>query len=123
MDFTTSATCEHKPVWVGHIAVAACADCEQIDWLSDDGPVDPAEAMAAVFGTFDLLGPLDALGAPAPRVLAYAPPTARKRKHLDALPRRIWLKAGPHLWVSHDGEVLLLATTQRLLFENITKGA
>lgn len=123
MDFTTAPPCEHKLVWVGHIAVAACADCGQIDWLSHDGPVDPAEAMAAVFGTFDLLGPLDALGAPAPRVLAYAPPTTGKRKHLAALPPHVWLKAGPHLWVSHDGGVLLLATTQRLLFENITRGA
>lgn len=115
--------CEHKPVWVGRVAVAACEDCGQVDWLSDQGPVDPAEAMAALFGSFDLVGSMKALGAPSPEVLVYAPPTARKRRHLDALPRRVWLKAGLHLWMSTDGEVLLLSTTQRLLYENLTRGA
>jgi hypothetical protein len=115
--------CDHKPVWVGRIAVAACGDCGSVEWLSDQGPVDHAEAMAALFGSFDLLGPMDARGAPSPHVLVYRPPSARKRRHLDALPRRAWLKSGPHLWMSTDGELLLLATTQRLLFENLTRGA
>jgi hypothetical protein len=115
--------CEHKPVWVGRIAVAACESCGRVEWFSNQGPVDPAEAMAALFGNYDLIGPMEALGAPSPEVLVYAPPSARKRRNLEALPTRAWLKAGPHLWMSTDGEVLLLATTQRLLFENLTKGA
>lgn len=123
MDITNSNWCEHKPVWVGDIAVSSCEDCARIDWFSNSGPVDTAEAMAALFGSYDLVGPLDALGAPAPQVLAYAPPSGRKRKHLDALPKHVWLKAGPQLWMSHDGEVLLLATTQPILFENLTRGA
>ena len=112
--------CEHKPVWVGRIAVAACEECGQVDWLSDTGPIDHAEAMAALFGSYDLDGTMEALGAPSSEVLVYRPPSARKRRHLDALPRRAWLKAGPHLWMSTDGDVLLLATTQRLMFENLT---
>jgi hypothetical protein len=123
MDFDQSELCEHKPVWVGRIAVAACAHCRQVEWLSDSGPIDPAEAIAALFGSYDLVGPLDALGAPTPRVLAYAPPSHRKRKNLEALPKRVWLQAGPRLWMSHDGEVLLLAPTQPMLFENLTRGA
>ena len=123
MDITTSTWCEHKPIWVGHIAVSSCEDCARIDWFSDTGPVDSAEAMAALFGTYDLVGPLDALNAPSSKVLAYAPPNGRKRKHLDALPKHVWLKAGPSLWMSHDGETLLLATTQPMLFENLTRGA
>ncbi len=123
MDFNGSEWCEHKPVWVGRIAVAACENCGRIDWLSNDGPIDPAEAVAALFGSYDLIGPLDALGAPAEQVLVYAPPSGRKRRNLDVLPKRAWLKAGPRLWMSHDGEVLLLATNQRLLFENLTRGA
>ncbi len=123
MDITKSEWCDHKPVWVGRIAVAACEDCGRVDWLSNEGPIDPAEALAALFGSYDLLGPLDALGAPASKVLAYSPASWRKRKNLDALPKRVWLKAGPRLWLSHDGEVLLLATTQSLLFENLTRGA
>lgn len=123
MSTSTDRWCEHKPVWVGRIAIAACPDCARIDWLSSDGPVDHAEALAALFGNYDLIGPLDALAAPAPRVLAYAPPSRGKRKALDAFPKRVWLKAGPHLWLSHDGDLLLLATTQKLLFENMTRGA
>lgn len=118
-----SIWCDHKPVWVGRIAVAACEDCGSVDWLSDQGAIDHAEAMAALFGSYDLLGPMDALGAPSTHVLVYQPPSARKRRNLDALPRRVWLKAGPQLWMSTDGEVLLLATTQQLLFENLTRGA
>lgn len=115
--------CEHKPVWVGRVAVAACDDCGNVDWVSNAGPLDPAEGMAALFGSYDLAGSMEALGSPSPQVLVYTPPSARKRRHLDALPRRAWLKAGPHLWMSTDGEVLLLAVTQRLLFENLTRGA
>lgn len=123
MEFTTSERCEHKPVWVGRMAVAACADCGRVDWFSNEGPVDPAEALASLFGSYDLLGPLDALGAPASKVLAYSAPSWRKRKNLEALPKRVWLKVGPRLWMAHDGEVLLLATTQPILFENLTRGA
>ncbi|HZD22095.1 MAG TPA: hypothetical protein VE569_01630 [Acidimicrobiia bacterium] len=121
MDY--EASCEHKPVWVGRIAVSACADCGRVDWFSNQGPVDPAEAIAALFGTYDLIGAMDALGAPSPEVLAYAPPSARKRRNLDALPRRVWLKAGPHLWLSTDGDILMLAPTERIVFENLTRGA
>ncbi len=115
--------CDHEPTWIGHVALSACGRCRRVDWLSQTGPIDHAEAMAAVFGSYDLIGPLDALGAPAPRVLAYSPPTKSKRRHLDALPRHTWLKTGPQLWLSHDGELLLLATTRQLLFDNIIRGA
>ncbi len=115
--------CEHKPVWVGRVAVSACADCGRVEWFSTSGPIDPAEAMAVLFGSFEMVGPLDALGAPAPRVLAYRPPSGRKRSNLDAIPRRVWLKAGPHLWMSHDGETLLLAPTRPLVFDNLSRGA
>lgn len=115
--------CEHQPVWIGRVAVTACADCGRVEWMSDRGPVDHAEAMAAIFGSYDLVGTMDALGAPSPEVLVYSPPTSKKRRNLDALPTKAWLKAGPHLWMSTDGEVLLLATTQRLLFDNLSRGA
>ena len=123
MDFQSSSWCDHKPVWVGSIAVSACADCGVVEWMSSRGPIDHAEAIAALFGSYDLVGPLDALGAPSDRVLAYLPPSGRKRRNLDSLPKHTWLKAGPRLWMSHDGEILLLATTQPLLFENLLRGA
>lgn len=118
-----SSSCDHKPVWIDRIAISACAECESITWMSEDGSVDHAEAMAAVFGSFDLVGQLDALGAPSPRVLVYSPPRRQLRRHLDVIPPRVWLKTGPHLWLSHDGEHLLLATNHGLPFDNMTRGA
>jgi hypothetical protein len=115
--------CEHKPVWVDEVAVSACGDCQRVDWFGADGKVDAAEAVAALFGSFDLIGPMEALGAPSSRVLAYKAPNSRKRRNLDALPKGMWLKVGPYLWLAHDGQVLLLATTQPLMFENLTRGA
>ena len=115
--------CEHKPVWVGRIAITACPHCGEVDWFSAAGPIDPAEAMAALFGSYELVGSLDALGAPSPEVLVYRPPSARKRVGLTAFPEKVWLKTGPHLWMSHDGEVLLLAPTRRLTFDNLMRGA
>ncbi len=123
MSFTHDKECDHKPVWVGRIAVSACAECRRVDWFSDTGAVDHAEAMAALFGSYDLVGHLDALASPAPHVLAYAPPSRSKKRNLEALPRRAWLKAGPHIWMSHDGEVLLLATDRQLLEDNLIRGA
>jgi hypothetical protein len=105
------------------VAVSACADCGRVDWLSDSGPIDPAEALAYLFGSYDLIGHLEALGGPTSSVLAYAPPSAQKRRNLNALPRHVWLEVGPRLWLSHDGQVLLLATDNRLLVENLTRGA
>ncbi len=118
-----SPWCEHLPTWVGRVAVAACADCGRVEWLSDRGALDPAEGLAYLFGSYDLVGHLEALAAPAPSVLAYAPPSARKRRNLDCLPKHVWLEVGPDLWLSHDGNTLLLATNQRLLVENLTRGA
>ena len=77
--------------------------------------------MAALFGNYELIGWIDALGAPTRQVLAYRPPSKRKRPGLDAFPKRVWLKTGPHLWMSHDGEVLLLAPTSSLVFENLSR--
>ena len=120
---TEPERCEHKPTWLGRVAVTACADCGLVGWLSDTGPIDPAEGLAYLFGSYDLIAHLDALGAPAPTVLAYRAPNVRKRKHLAALPKHVWLSVAPSLWLSHDGEVLLLATNQKLLLENLTRGA
>ena len=100
--------------------MAACESCAVVEWASIAGPVDPAEAMAALFGNFEMVGELDALGAPAPRVIAYRPPSNRKRANLDAFPRRIWLRASPDLWMSHDGERLLLAPTRQIVYEDLT---
>ncbi|REK11563.1 MAG: hypothetical protein DWQ40_12300 [Actinobacteria bacterium] len=114
---------EHNQFPVGDLLVSACDKCRRVEWRSRDGEVDPSEGMAALFGSFELVGTLDALGSPAPEVLVYAPPSVRKRRNLLAFPKRVWVKAAPDLWLTHDGENLLLATNHRLLFENLTRGA
>jgi len=39
------------------------------------------------------------------------------------MPKHVWLKVGVNLWLSHDGQRLLLATNQQLLIDNLTRGA
>lgn len=113
--------CDHRPVRIGRIDVAACPACAVVEWNSIVGPVDPAEAVAALFGNYEMIGQLDALGSPAPRVIAYRPPNGKRRAHLDAFPMNVWLYAGAELWMSHDGSTLLLAPTRQLIFENLTR--
>jgi hypothetical protein len=103
--------------------VSACAQCRQVEWAGRDGEVDPSEGMATLFGNYELIGALDALGSPAPELLVYRAPSIKKRRHLIAFPKGQWVKAAPDLWLTHDGEKLLLATNHRLLFENLIRGA
>lgn len=113
----------HQAVPIGNLLVSACGGCRQVEWSDAGGEIDPAEGMAALFGNYELIGSLDALGSPAPEVLAYRPPSNRKKRNLEPFPAHVWVKAAPDLWLTHDGENLLLATNHRLLFENLTRGA
>jgi hypothetical protein len=118
-----TTTCLHVPIAVAGIELVACDLCGEVSWYRKGQWLDPAEGMAAVFGQYDLVGRLDALVAPAPEVLLYRPPSGRWQAHLEAFPKRIWLEASPGLWMSHDGEHLLLAPVSPLHFENLTRGA
>ncbi len=119
----STATCIHEPVWLGRRAVVACTACQEITWLSEEGAIDPSQGMAAIFGGYDLVGSVTALGAPSREVLVYEAPSARKRRYLNALPTHVWLRCSPNLWMSTDGSHLLLSTPHQLLFENLTRGA
>lgn len=112
---------EHVASPVGDLLVAACGECRRVEWKDRSGEIDPSEGMAALFGSFELVGTLDAVGSPAPEVLVYSAPSPRKRKNLAAFPTHVWVKAAPDLWLTHDGVNLLLATNHRLLFENLTR--
>ncbi len=122
MEPNTGHTCQTKPETVAGITVLACESCRNVAWRAGDDPLDPAQAVAALFGSFTLVGRLPAIGAPGDVVLAYRTSSSRKRRTLDALPRRVWLQVGPDLWLAHDGETLLLATPHGLLLENLTRG-
>lgn len=110
----------HESTPVGGLTVSACATCRRVEWREGAEEIDPSEGVAALFGSYDLIGVFDAVGSPAPEVLVYAPPTSRKQRHLAAFPKGAWVKAAPDLWLTHDGSNLMLATNHRLLFENLT---
>lgn len=107
--------CEHVAVWLGEVAVAACAACARLDFVDESGPVEPEVGLRHVFADFDLIDELPAPTAPGGAVYVYAPRHGRARRRLEALPARAWLLAAPHLWLSHDGVVLLSATDHRHL--------
>jgi hypothetical protein len=120
---TGTEDCDHQLRTHGRTGVIACAGCGLVEWFGAGGrPVDSAEAMAALFGSYDLIGPVPAVAAPARRVLAYRPNRGGKAA-LQLLPPRSWLHAGPQLWLATEGELLLLATPDELMVENLTRGA
>lgn len=112
---------EHQAVPINNLKVSACPECRQVEWHDSDGEIDPSEGMAVLFGSYELIGTLDALGCPAPEVLVYRAPSIKKRRNLNPFPQSRWVKAAPDLWLTHDGERLLLATNHRLMFENLTR--
>lgn len=115
--------CDHALRAHGRTGVIACSACGLVEWFGPSGrPLDPAEGLAALFGSFDLIGAVPAVGAPARRVLAYRPPRGG-RGALAVLPAGSWMRGGPDLWVATDGAVLLLATPDDLMVENLTRGA
>lgn len=77
--------------------------------------------MTALFGEYRLLGSFPAIRAPEKAVLMYAAPGRRARSHLAAFPAHIWMQVDDHLWLAHDGVHLLLAPTNRLLLQNLTR--
>ncbi|HEX2153439.1 MAG TPA: hypothetical protein VHL52_05640 [Acidimicrobiia bacterium] len=115
-------SCRHEMSHWGRTAIVACRECGLLQFFGPRGPLDPAEGMAALFGNYDLVGPLTAVGAPAPRVLAYRPNQAGKGA-LALLPPACWLAVGDELWVASDGQALLLATPNQLMVDNLTRGA
>lgn len=122
MEPNTGHTCQKARAEAAGVTVLACESCGYVDWLAGDDSLDPARALAALFGSFSLVGRMPAIGAPAEVVLAYRASSSHKRRTLDTLPRRVWLSVAPDLWLAHDGETLLLATPHRLLLENLTRG-
>jgi hypothetical protein len=115
--------CLHQAVCVGGLEVVACDACRTIEWYRGGRGIDPMEGMAALFGDFDLVGSLPAVFAPSTEVLLYRPGSRHQRQRFDPFPRESWLRATPDLWMSHDGEHLVLAPTDPLTFTNLTRGA
>ena len=101
----------------------ACPSCSTVEWWSSQRMLDPAEGMARLFGQYDLVDAIPALRAPAAEVLVYRAPNRRARKAFAAFPAGAWLEAHPGLWLTHDGEHLLLAPADPILAENLVRNA
>ena len=111
--------CTHQIAWIGRTGVVACGTCGAVEWWTDGRPLDPAEGMASAFGSFEFVDSLRALHAPAGEVLVYRAPTRRLRQRLNYFPVNRWLLVSPGLWMSHDGEMLLLCPDNPVLAGNL----
>lgn len=119
---STPETCTHEIRSRGRTGVLACGNCGLLEFFSAGRTLDPDEGMAALFGDYDLVSTLPAVGAPGRKVLAYRPNRGGRRS-LDLLPVATWMRAGARLWIASDGDFLLLATSDDLLVANLTRGA
>lgn len=115
--------CRHQPTPVERFQVVACPECGEVDWFEEGAPVTADVALAGLFGDYDLIDRLPVVSAPAPEVLVYRPPRRGRRRNLAAFPPHHWFRASPSLWLSHDGELLMLAPTDPLVVRNLTRGA
>ncbi len=104
--------CRHEVREAGAISVIACEDCGLVQFWDEAGPIPPGAGMAQLFGVFTVLGRFPTLRGPGPEAIVYRPPSAAARRLLDAFPRRTWLEVQAGLWMSHDGEHLILVPTE-----------
>ena len=65
--------------------------------------------MSTMFGDYRLVGPVDTIHAPAGEVLAYRARHPTDLAALGVTPAHRWFMVNEHLWMCHDGELLLLA--------------
>ncbi len=114
---TANHTAEISPVspaensiQVSGVEARLCRACSALEWTRHGEPIDAAEAIAGVFGGFDVEGAVDAVGAPARQVLVAKSDSPDGDRFIEWLPERSWWHAMPSLWISRGERVLLLAT-------------
>lgn len=115
--------CRHALRPIGDISVVACADCASVRFWDADGPLDTAEGVARVFGSFAMRTSLPALGAPGRTAMVYDAPDAAGLRALAALPTGAWLAAQPGLWLGTDGTHLLLSPSDPTIDQHLGRGA
>jgi len=92
----------------GDLTLTICERCRTASWDRFGQPLDPAIGVELVFGDFEIVSEIDAVGAPAPRVLV-ASPAPKSRGTLARFPMGVWIEMMDNLWISHRDGVLLLA--------------
>lgn len=91
------------------ISVGACENCASVRFVGPSRGADEWDAISAIFGEYELAGRVDTIRAPAGEVLAYRARRPADRAALSVTPPHRWFNVNEHLWMCHDGEVLLLA--------------
>lgn len=107
--------CRHERLAIGPLVADVCHEAGTVDWSEGDDPVDPAAAVARLFGDFDLRAAAPALHAPGSVVIVCTPATRTGGRTLEAVPSDRWLEAMPSLWMRAAGRSLLLSATDPLL--------
>ena len=121
-DTRPSRSCVHDRYLVGRFVADVCPDSLEVTWRdSNNDEVDPALALAGLFGSFDLEAALDGIHAPSDTILVYRPDSRKGRAAMEAIPVRQWLLAAPGLWLTQDGSRLLLAPTDPQLAANLSR--
>ena len=91
------------------IAIRACESCGIVRFVGPFSGADEWDALLAVFGEYELAGRVDTIRAPASEVLAYRARQPADQAALSITPPHRWFNVNEHLWMCHDGEILLLA--------------
>ena len=91
------------------IRVGTCWVCSETRFRDTAGGSDPWVAMSTLFGEYELVGRVDTIHAPVGEVLAYRSHRPADAAALRVTPPHRWFKVNEHLWMCHDGALLLLA--------------
>lgn len=117
---TTTNTCAHETFTWRDLGLSVCPLDGSAEWTELGDPIDGAEAMAILFGNFDLVGALPSIGSPGGTVLVYSPDRSG-RSRLAAFPESRWFEGSPGLWFSHDGEHLLLSPEDARIADDLIR--
>lgn len=113
--------CRHERRTIGSFEAEICEDTGAVAWSDGDGPVDPAVAVARLFGDFDLRAAAPALHAPGASVIVCTPATRAGTRALGLVPSDRWLEAMPSLWMREADGSLLLSPTDALLSDRLLR--
>ncbi len=114
------ASCIHEVFTWRDIALSVCPAGGPSMWSESGEIIDGAQAMAMLFGDFDLVGALASVRTHGEAVLVYSP-GRRAMDRMTAFPPNRWIEGSQGLWFSHDGEVLLLSPDNPLVAENLIR--
>ncbi len=117
------ASCVHRRLRIGPFDAEWCPRTDELSWKDAGEPIDPAVALARLFGEFDLVSVADGLHAPGTDVFIYRPSNRTRRTWMRSLPRATWLGAAPGLWLTHDDRHLLMSPDDPVLSANLKRGS